>query len=149
MMFVPHRKHTYRPPRPVTEIFLLSICRLCSYLRGNTSTELHGLLREYLYVDVRTSQETPIDIHDLLRGYLYFLYKKDFIPHRKHIYKPPRPITGRALLSFVRDTMIYAGRLRARFPKRSPNPSKLEEANQLLTEMSTRNLRKSDARARL
>jgi hypothetical protein len=89
-MSVPHRKHicgTSRPvteialllvrrlcsyltgnicgtSRSVTEIALLLVCRLCSYLTGNTYAGLHGLLRRYLYfqyVDyVRTSQETHV-----------------------------------------------------------------------------------------
>jgi hypothetical protein len=36
MLFVPHRKHSFEPPRPVTGIALLFICRWCSYLTGNT-----------------------------------------------------------------------------------------------------------------
>jgi hypothetical protein len=35
----------YRPPRSVTAIALLFICRYCSYLRGNMPMGLHGLLR--------------------------------------------------------------------------------------------------------
>jgi hypothetical protein len=47
------------PPQSVTEISLLFICRLCSYLTANTC--LHSLLRRYLYFlyvdDFRTSQQ--------------------------------------------------------------------------------------------
>jgi hypothetical protein len=46
MMFVPHRKHTYGPPRPLMKIALLSIYRWCSYLTGNTLMGLHGLLQD-------------------------------------------------------------------------------------------------------
>jgi hypothetical protein len=62
IMFIPHRKHTYGPPRTVNGISLLFICGLCSYLSGNTAMGFHGLLWGmallYLYVDdVCTSQE--------------------------------------------------------------------------------------------
>jgi hypothetical protein len=49
IMLVLHRKHAYGPPESVTEIALLFICKLCSYLAGNTPVELDGLLRVYLY----------------------------------------------------------------------------------------------------
>jgi hypothetical protein len=64
MMFVPHRKHTYGPPRPVTELASPFICRWCSYLTGSIHTLLHGLLQSslhFLYVEnIRTSQEAYI-----------------------------------------------------------------------------------------
>jgi hypothetical protein len=79
-MFIPHRKHTYTygPPRPVTGKVLRFICR-CSYRTGNTPTGLNGLLLGYLYflyVDVRTAQETPTHtgLHGLLPGKFYVLY---------------------------------------------------------------------------
>jgi hypothetical protein len=50
--------------------------------------------------DVRTSQKTPIDLHGLLQEIaLSFLTYMMFVPHRKHAYEPPRPVTGIALLS--------------------------------------------------
>jgi hypothetical protein len=55
------QEDSYMPPRPVTKIALLSICRRYSYLIGKTPIGLHSLLWGYLncYVDdVRTSQET-------------------------------------------------------------------------------------------
>jgi hypothetical protein len=39
---LPHRKHTYTPPRPVAGIALLFYKYMSSYLIGNTA--LHGLL---------------------------------------------------------------------------------------------------------
>jgi hypothetical protein len=43
-MSVPHRKHTYGPPRSVTGIAILSCMYICSYLTGNTPLGLHGPL---------------------------------------------------------------------------------------------------------
>jgi hypothetical protein len=81
MMFVPHGKYIYGPPRPVTRITLLFLCRWFSYLTGKTSMGLHWLLGDsftFLYaVDVCTSQETHISLHGLLREWLYLLYVID------------------------------------------------------------------------
>jgi hypothetical protein len=53
-MFVPHRKHTCRPPRPVKCELYFFIYRWCSYLTGNISFT-------FLFVDdVRNSQETHV-----------------------------------------------------------------------------------------
>jgi hypothetical protein len=45
-MFVPHRKHANKLPRPDAGIYIY-ICR--AYLTGNTSIELRGLLLVQLY----------------------------------------------------------------------------------------------------
>jgi hypothetical protein len=49
MRFVSHRKHSYGSLRPVRRLTLLFFCRRYSYLTGNKSTNLQGLLRRYLY----------------------------------------------------------------------------------------------------
>jgi hypothetical protein len=82
-MFVPHRKHTYRPPRPITEIALLLYV-------DNVCTSQETCIYIYIYI--------CIGLHGLLRGYLYYLDVDMFVPHRKHIYRPPRPVTGIAFL---------------------------------------------------
>jgi hypothetical protein len=100
-MFVPHRKHTYKPPRPVTETTLVF------YGDVRTSRETHlcasmacyGNTFTFLYRDnVRTSQKThlwastacygtawwfsyltgitPIGLHGLLRRQLYFVISR-------------------------------------------------------------------------
>jgi hypothetical protein len=49
-MFVPHRKHTYEPPRYVTMIVLL-FCRYRKFEPHRKHTyESHELLRGYLYL---------------------------------------------------------------------------------------------------
>jgi hypothetical protein len=80
MIFAPHRKHTYGPPRPVTGIVVLFRFRWRSFLTGNTPMDLTACYRDSL---------------------LY--YMEMFVPHRKHIYGPPRPVAGIALLFLVYD----------------------------------------------
>jgi hypothetical protein len=75
MMFVPYRKHTSRPPRPVTGIALVP----------------HG---KHTY---RPSRPV-IGISLLL--YMQMM----FLPHRNHTYKPPRPVTGIALVPHGKHT---------------------------------------------
>jgi hypothetical protein len=86
MIFVPHRKHV--PPLPVTAIALNFICICWSYLTGNTSLCLHGLLGlvlPFIYVDdVRTSQEARASTAcygDSFKLYMYML----IVPDRKHL----------------------------------------------------------------
>jgi hypothetical protein len=70
-MFLPHRKHTYRHPQPVTGITLFS------------------------YVNyVLTSQETHLWAATRCYG-IAVLYCMEivFVPHREHTYRPPRPVT--------------------------------------------------------
>jgi hypothetical protein len=121
-MFVPNRNHTYGPPRPVTGIALLYICRSCWYFTGITPMDLQGLLRVYLqflYVDyVHTSQKS----HFWASTACYwdnfgFYMQMIFVLHWKHAYGPPRSVTGTTLLftlSFcilqvVRATVLLQG----------------------------------------
>jgi hypothetical protein len=104
---LPHRKHAYGPPLPVTEIALLCYVQMmfvphfrqrlwtstpcfwnnftflyawcCSYLTGNT------------YVLPRPVTWTALLFHVLVM----------FVPHRKHIYLLPRPVTGMALVFYM------------------------------------------------
>jgi hypothetical protein len=79
----------YRPPRSVTGIDLHFLCKLCSYLTGNTPMGLHVLLHFLTYM-----KSIPHRKHSLLRWELYFWHYLMFIPHRKHAYWPQRPVTG-------------------------------------------------------
>jgi hypothetical protein len=45
MTFVPHRKPSYEPPRPVTEIALLPYMERMFVPHGKHSYNLHGLIR--------------------------------------------------------------------------------------------------------
>jgi hypothetical protein len=115
-MFVPHRKHTCGPPRPVTGFASPFICRRCSYVTGsmpmglhgqlqgylNISMGLHGLLRgqlNFLHVnDIRTSQETYLWTSTTCYAVRFTLYmQRIFVPGRKYAYGPPRPVTGLSL----------------------------------------------------
>jgi hypothetical protein len=65
-MFVLHKKHAYGPPRPVTKIALLFICRRYSYLPGNTPVDLHGLLRgwlNFLYTELQEENQVRLNEH--------------------------------------------------------------------------------------
>jgi hypothetical protein len=75
LMFVPHRKQTYIPPRPVTGKALFFIC-WCSYLPGN-------------------SHRPPWPI----MGINLLFYMLMFVSHRRH--KPARPVVGIGLLFYV------------------------------------------------
>jgi hypothetical protein len=104
LMFVPHRKHTYNPPRTVTGTALHFICTWCSYLTVNSPRDLHGVLRgqlHFLYTDVRTSQET-LDLRGLLRRQLY-IFTCTWCTHLngKHICSPPQFVMEIALLSYT------------------------------------------------
>jgi hypothetical protein len=57
MMFVPHRKHTYRFPGSVTEIALLSLYVANVHISQDADVD-----------DVRTSQETPVSPYGLVPG---------------------------------------------------------------------------------
>jgi hypothetical protein len=64
-----------------------------------TSTACYGYSFTFVRVyvdDVRTSQETRLWSATTLalRVYIYLM----FVPHGKHTYGPPRPVTGIALL---------------------------------------------------
>jgi hypothetical protein len=80
MLIVPHTKHTYGPPRPVTgmALYVHDVCTLQEiYLWA--STVCYGDSFTFLYVnDIRTSQET-------------------------HLWActAPRPAMGTALLSYM------------------------------------------------
>jgi hypothetical protein len=68
------------PPRSVTGIALLFICRRCSYLTGDTHTT--GNSFTFLYADdVRTSQETHILVGIALPFYIQMM----FLPQKKHM----------------------------------------------------------------
>jgi hypothetical protein len=76
MMFVPHRKHTCGPLRPVTKIALLFYMQVMfiphsKHLRACTACYRDNFI---LYMQVM------------------------FVPHRKHSYEPPVSVTGVALL---------------------------------------------------
>jgi hypothetical protein len=78
-MFVPHRRHTYGPPSPFTEIAVL------------------------FYVDnIRNSQETKYGIPRPVTGRaLYFRMYMLFVPQRRNTYMPTRPFTGVALYLYM------------------------------------------------
>jgi hypothetical protein len=58
MLFLPHRKHAYKPPWLVTGIALFLICRWCSFLTENTPIGLHAC-----YGDSFTFHCTPGPAH--------------------------------------------------------------------------------------
>jgi hypothetical protein len=100
-MIVPHRKHIYRPPRPVTVIALLIYIYIYIMFVPHrkyvsTSTACYGNIFTYIYTHkyVRISQETYIYTSKAYYGdkftYIYMM----FVPHRKHTYRPPRPVKG-------------------------------------------------------
>jgi hypothetical protein len=90
-MFLPHRKHTYGPPRPVTEIALV-IYTYMLFLphRKHTYGPSRPVTRiaRYLYVDdVPTSQETHLRASTACyRGSFSYLYVDDVpTPQETHL----------------------------------------------------------------
>jgi hypothetical protein len=77
MMFVPHRKHTYRPLRSESGISLLVVYRWCSYLTGSTclhcpcyAYKVHHWRHTFLTVFIMCW--SPYIVFDLLQVYDYF-----------------------------------------------------------------------------
>jgi hypothetical protein len=74
----------------------------------------YGDTFNFLYVDdVRTSQETHLWASTSCYGdTLTILYVDDVVPHKKHIYGLPRPVTGIALLFiFIRCSYLTRNNL--------------------------------------
>jgi hypothetical protein len=92
IMFALHRKHIYGPPRHITGIELHFI------YSDDVHTSPPRLFTEgvllFIYVDaVRTSQETELLASTACyRDGFNSLYDM-IVPHRKHIYGPPRSVT--------------------------------------------------------
>jgi hypothetical protein len=83
------------------------ICKWCLYFAGNAPIHLHGLLWEqvlsFICRYVRASQETHLETSTVCyEDSFTFLYVDMFVPHRKHTYRPPRPVTGTALPVLLR-----------------------------------------------
>jgi hypothetical protein len=74
MTFLPHRKHIYRPPRHVTDIFYMPMTFLPH--------------RKHIY-------SPPWPVTEIS---LPFYTPTTFLPHRKHTYRRLGPVTGIALL---------------------------------------------------
>jgi hypothetical protein len=67
------------------------------------STACYGDTFTFVYVDdVHTSQETLLWASTARYGDSFtFLYVNYILPHRKHTYGPPWPVTGIALLVYM------------------------------------------------
>jgi hypothetical protein len=80
----------------IIEVYFYGVDGGGGKLNLNRNKNLKGHYRygfTFLYVDdIHTSQETH------LRTFLYVM----FVPHRKHTYGSPRPVTGIALLFISR-----------------------------------------------
>jgi hypothetical protein len=64
-VFVPHRKHTYGPPRRLMQMALIFICRWCSYLTGNTYEPLWpiaGIGLQLLYTIIVFSFSNSVSV---------------------------------------------------------------------------------------
>jgi hypothetical protein len=72
-----------------------------TYVRASTACYEDSLT--FLYLDgVRTSQETHIRACTTCYGVSFTLYMKMmFVPHRRHTYGPPRPVTWIVLLFYI------------------------------------------------
>jgi hypothetical protein len=105
MEFVPHRKHTYRPLQPVTEIALLFYVYIMFVPHKKhrwASTACYGDSFTFLRVDyVRISQETLLWISMACYGDSFTFYMQMMsVCHSKHLW-PLQPVTGIALLFYV------------------------------------------------
>jgi hypothetical protein len=77
-MFVPHRKHTCDPARPITWIALLY----------------------YMYMMLVRNRKHTSGAPQPAAGVAVLYYMEMFVPHRKHTCAPARSVTGTALLLF-------------------------------------------------
>jgi hypothetical protein len=99
-MWDPNLSQSYRFPRPVTDIALLSL--YLDEVRTSQETDLwsstachrDSFISLYVY-DIRTSEETHLEDSRSSYGNSFTLHTHMmFVRHRRHTYGPTRPATG-------------------------------------------------------